>query len=186
MFNERIMNVFDAVMKYLTAGEYVVVPKTNVRDALEGFSQAEIDTALNTLQMNELIQIRYADSEVYCLTVLPKGIREDERREEAREEERRKQALLEAERAKREAKAKEAAAAAEEKGSDGETAAVSSEEKPTDREKPPTEKETITKVISATKPFNYVKAAIICGVSAFLGAFIAGMIALGIIVGKVG
>lgn len=181
------MTVFDAVMKYITAGEYVVVPKTNVRDALDGYSQAEIDTALNTLQMNELIQIRYADSEVYCLTVLPKGIREDERREEAREAERRKQAMLAAERAKREEEAKAAAAAKEN--------ANAYDPKPDEQSEQPTEQtdatetgkeQIINKVVSAVKPFSYVKAAIICGLSAFFGAFIAGMIALGIIVSKVG
>ena len=91
MLNDKIMSVFDAAMKYLSAGEFVVVPKSDIRDALgDALTQNEIDAAFNALQMNELLQIRYADSDVYCLTVLPKGIREDERREEIREAERKK------------------------------------------------------------------------------------------------
>lgn len=172
MLNDRIMSVFDAAMKYLSAGEFVVVPKSDVRNALgEGFSQNEIDAAFNTLQMNELLQIRYADSDVYCLTVLPKGIREDERREEIREEERKKAALAAAEEERR-----AALAAAEETAA--ETADGVSEEK--------AEKHEERKPEIAAKPFSLVKAAIICGLSAFFGAFIAGMITLAAVISKLG
>lgn len=170
MLNDKIMSVFDAAMKYLSAGEFVVVPKSDIRDALgDALTQNEIDAAFNALQMNELLQIRYADSDVYCLTVLPKGIREDERREEIREAER-KEAALEAEE-----EAKRAAAAAD--GSD---------ESVSDADGKNADVESVDVPKTVVKPFSYVKAAIVCGLSAFLGAFIAGMIALAAIISKVG
>ena len=186
MLNEKIMSVFDAVMKYLSAGEYVVVPKSDVREALDGaLTQSEIDASMNALQMNELVQIRYADSEVYCLTVLPKGIREDERREEQREEQRRKEALIAAENERKAAIAAAEAAAAEAKTDpanelDADTDDANSE---TDEEKS-VEKAQSTE--SSVMQFNYKKAAIICGLSAFLGAFFAGILTLIIILSKVG
>ena len=170
MLNDKIMSVFDAAMKYLSAGEFVVVPKSDIRDALgDALTQNEIDAAFNALQMNELLQIRYADSDVYCLTVLPKGILEDERREEIREAERKKAALEAEEEAKR------AAAAAD--GSD---------ESVSDADGKNADVESVDVPKTVVKPFSYVKAAIVCGLSAFLGAFIAGMIALAAIISKVG
>ena len=81
---ERMMKVFDAVTEYVAVGESTVVPKGKIREKCEGFTQREIDSALNTLQVNGLMEIKYADGEVYCLGLLPRGVLERDKRERAR------------------------------------------------------------------------------------------------------
>ena len=80
MLNEKTLCVFDAVMKYLEGGGYVVIAKNDILSQLaQPITKREADECINALQMDELIKIRYADNEVYCLTVLPKGVIEYDR-----------------------------------------------------------------------------------------------------------
>ena len=70
MLNEKTLCVFDAVMKYLEGGGYVVIAKNDILSQLaQPITKREADECINALQMDELIKIRYADNEVYCLTV---------------------------------------------------------------------------------------------------------------------
>lgn len=87
MLNEKTLCVFDAVMKYLEGGGYVVIAKNDILSQLaQPITKREADECINALQMDELIKIRYADNEVYCLTVLPKGVIEYDRRKEITKE----------------------------------------------------------------------------------------------------
>ena len=127
---ERMMAVFDAVAKYVQVGEYTVVPKSNIREDLTDFTQREIDSSVNTLQVNGLLEVKYVDAEVYCVGVLPKGVLEREKREKARQEAERLAARLAAEE-----EARKAALAAGETpparlGEDGEEVPEEKEETP--------------------------------------------------------
>ena len=87
MLNEKTLCVFDAVMKYLEGGGYVVIAKNDILSQLaQPITKREADECINALQLDELIKIRYADNEVYCLTVLPKGVIEYDRRKEITKE----------------------------------------------------------------------------------------------------
>lgn len=104
MIDERLMTVFDEMVKFLVPGETVVIPKKQIASLLEpDFTRQEIETAVNELKLNELLQIKYQDAETFCLLLLPKGERENEYRENLREAGRRRERermMLESEGAK--------------------------------------------------------------------------------------
>lgn len=95
MTSEKIMHVFDVLSGYLTEEESVVIPKAKLQEDVSDLTIAEIDAVVNTLQINEFIRLKYVDQDVYCIGILPVGIREKERREEERKEQERLRALEE-------------------------------------------------------------------------------------------
>ena len=145
--NEQAMCIFDVVIKYLDGGGYVVIAKSDIHKQLaQSISQREMDECLNMLQMGELIKIRYTDKEVYCMTVLPEGIKEHEKRKEAK--------------AKRE------------------TEIEIKEEQPV---KTQVQISTVRNEERVLSVFNIKKLALVCGLSGFLGALLAGIVTIVIV-----
>lgn len=150
MLNEKTLRVFDAVMKYLEGGGYVVIAKNDILSQLtQPMTKREADECINTLQMDELIKIRYADNEVYCLTVLPKGVIEYDRRKEILKE--------------------------------IEQRNVKEEEEKTEKSKK--EIKSVTNSIVVPR-IDLKKTILLCFAGSFLGAFVAGMITLAVIISK--
>ena len=163
MTNDNRMDVFDVIRKYVADTQYVVIPKVKTREELAGkYTQEETDASLTVLQLNGLISIGFTDAECYCLALTQKGIRASDLREEAkkREEER-----LAAEESKK----------AEERGK--ETPPPHPEEEPAPA--PVAQTSAITKK-------EKIFLALLCGGSAFLGALIAGVITMAVVIAKVG
>lgn len=148
--NEQAMCIFDVVIEYLGGGGYVVIAKSDIHKQLaQAISQREMDECLNELQRSELIKIRYADKEVYCMTVLSEGIKEYERRKE--------------EKIRRE------------------TEVIVKEEKPV---QPKVQISTIRNEERVLSVFNIKKLALVCGLSGFLGALLAGIITIAVILSQ--
>lgn len=102
MTREKIMSVFDVLVEYLLQEEAVVLPKAKLKEEIGDLTVAEIDAIVNTLQLNELIKLKYVDSDVYCMGILPAGIREKEKRDaEKKAEEERLKRLQEEEEKRR-------------------------------------------------------------------------------------
>ena len=67
--------IFEAVMKYLKNGEYVVVSRKELETSLpEEITKEDYESAINSFQVNGLITVRYSDEEVYCLIAKEKAI----------------------------------------------------------------------------------------------------------------
>jgi hypothetical protein len=160
MLNEKVLSVFDVIMTYLSGDEYVVIAKNEMRALLPpDMTQQEIDSAITSLQTNELIAIRYVDTEVYCIAVMPKGILESEKRRD--------------EKAAMKAVADSLSAAAarekeENKEDDGKTDSVKNE------------------IAPPNAAAGGVKTAFLCGLCAFLGAFFGALVALAVMASKLG
>ena len=159
MLNETALKVFDATMSFLTAGEYVVIDKTELKNVLpDALTQAEINSAMSALQTNELIKIRYSDTEVFCVAVLPKGVLLNEKRKEEQREIR---------------------AIAEKLSQDVDNRIEKAEDD---------EKEIVEKPVEQTvvHSVSMRKIALIAGLSSFFGALIAGLVMLAVILAKLG
>ena len=161
MTNDNRMDVFDVVRKYVDSTQYVVIPKTRIKDELQGkYTQEETDASLTVLQLNGLLIVGFSDSECYCLALTQKGIREGELRDMAKEEEAR------------------LALAAKERASEKQLP-------PTLPQEEETEEEEKTESFSLGKK-ERLNLALLCGGSAFLGALLAGIITMIVVLVKVG
>lgn len=165
MTNDNGLDVFDVVRKYVTSTQYVVLPRTNVKDELKekNYSQEQVDAALTVLQLNGLLTIGFSDAGVYCLALTEKGIRKGELRDAAKAEEERLARL-----------AQEAEVAAQKRTP------------PTRPEAEEEEKDEKTAVRPPMTKREKLYLALLCGGSAFLGAMIAGIITMIVVIAKVG
>ncbi len=163
MLDERVLNVFDTAMSFLEAGDYVVINKDELTPLLpDDMSLQEIDKHMRTLQLNDYLKIRYNDNKVYCLVVTPKGINENEKR---KEEKKRNEEIIQ--------KTKEIAEKSKVKEEKKETVQIITKE---------IEKEEDPKALRS----KFIRIALLCGGSAFIGGLIGGLIALACMMAKLG
>ena len=162
MTTDNRMDVFDAVRKYMDSTQYVVIPKARIREETGNkYSNDEIEASLTVLQLNGLLLIGFSDGECYCLALTQKGIREAELRDMAKAE--------------------------------AERIALAVQEEETRRAKlPPTHPEEEKKEEKREESKGFVlgkkekiRLAFLCGGSAFLGALLAGIVTLVVILVKV-
>lgn len=158
MTNDITMTVFDVVRKFVTSEQYLVLPKKQIADNLpDEIGQKETEYALNVLELNGLISVSFTDAELYCISLTAKGIREGELRDEAKEE---LEKIEELEQEKAEKRGEETPPAL-----------------------PQAEGERIERVI--TQEIDYKKLTRICAISSFLGALLAGLITMIVVLVKV-
>ena len=160
MLSETNLSVFDAVRTFLEGGDYVVIDKEELKALLpETLTMAEINTALVSLQTNELIRIRYSDVNVYCLALLPKGVLMSEKR---KEEQKKARAIAEQ--------------IAEQRDLQKEMIANKAKE---EKEQEVEEKPVLN--IVSTK-----RVALISGLCSFFGSLVAGLVILAVLLAKLG
>ncbi len=141
--------VLDIVIRMAAEGEFTVIDKNDIMTQLGEYLEVEeLDSIMENLELHDMIAMKYSDENVYCIAPRPRGRLAFE-----------KNKLL----------IKQNYAANE---------AMSSEVKVQDNSVNEAE---IVKDFSYNLPtgaINYKKMAIICGISAFFGGFIAAVIVL--------
>ena len=164
MTNDNRMDVFDAIRKYVDSTQYVVIPIARIQEETGNkYSKDEVDASLTVLQLNGLLLVGFSDGECYCLALTQKGIREGELRDIAR------------------AEAEKIALAVQE-----EEARRNSAKIPPAHPKEEKEEEEVREnngFVLGKK--EKIKLALLCGGSAFLGALLAGIATLIVVLVKV-
>jgi len=73
MLDKRTTQLLLKLMKYCQDGSYKIIEKTELAPDKSAKALSESDRMISFLRDNELIDIKYTDDNVYCLTVMPKG-----------------------------------------------------------------------------------------------------------------
>lgn len=114
MEKETANKVLLSVCAVAKPGEYVIMNRTELAQNLsEGYDKKDVDRAMMQLQADDLVSVRYSDSDVYCLSVLNKGFVYGEKLKEK-----------EAQRAEEEKRKQDAAQGAQQASEDGQVAAA--------------------------------------------------------------
>ena len=74
MLDKRTARFLSIIAKICEDGSYKIVEKTFLTSELKGRTDfAMLDQMVRYLQDNEMIDVKYSDEKVHCLSVLPKG-----------------------------------------------------------------------------------------------------------------
>jgi hypothetical protein len=73
MLDKRTAQLLLKLVKLCQDGSYKIVDKSELSADKTAKSITEADRIVSYLRDNELIDVKYTDENVYCLTVLPKG-----------------------------------------------------------------------------------------------------------------
>ena len=75
MLDKRTSHFLKVVAKICDDGSYKIIEKTELLKEMNSKQQdfAALNQMVRYLQDNEMIDVKYSDETVFCLTVLPKG-----------------------------------------------------------------------------------------------------------------
>lgn len=139
--------VLDIVMNMAAEGEFTVIDKNDILTQLGEYIEVEeLDGIMENLELHDMIASKYTDENVYCIAPRPKGRLAFEKNK----------LLIRQKQVKNEA--------------------MSSEVKMQDSTIADLETINNQSYSVPSEAINYKKMAIICGISAFLGGFIAAVI----------
>lgn len=157
MLDKRAYRILEIMLSMVHEGESVVIEKSDLMvEYGEVIDTKELDTIVELLALNDMIEILYTDNSVYGISPKPKGILTYETLKNQHMEEEKKQ----------EENIKQDAEIASTEKNPAEVAAGILEKR---------EKKEVA--VTAAPRVNYAKMGIITGISAFLGSLLAAVVA---------
>ena len=73
MLDKRTTHFLFIIAKICDDGSYKIIEKTELQKEMRVTDFSELNQMVRYLQDNEMIDVKYSDELVICLTVLPKG-----------------------------------------------------------------------------------------------------------------
>jgi len=73
MLDKRTLRYLGVFAKICDDGSYKIIEKAELLKECKGIDTNVLNQMVRFLQDNEMIDVKYSDETVYCLTVLPKG-----------------------------------------------------------------------------------------------------------------